>query len=169
MARNIGVSELIIGLTVVAAGTSLPEAATSVVAAIRGQRDIAVGNVIGSNIFNILAVLGLSGMVSSGGIVVADAALGFDIPVMIAAAVACFPIFFTGQVIARWEGGLFLGYYGAYTLYLILSSTEHDLLPVFSWTMIAFVIPITLVTLAVVTARAARSTRSSTSDTGTTQ
>jgi cation:H+ antiporter len=156
MARYFGVSELTIGLTFVAAGTSLPEAATSVVAAFRGQRDIAVGNVVGSNIFNILAVLGLSSSIS-GGIPVPDAAMGFDIPLMIAVAVACLPIFFTGHVIARWEGALFLGYYAAYTLYLVLSSTDHDLLPLFSWTMMAFVVPITLTTLGILAYRTARS------------
>ena len=93
MARHLGFSELIIGLTFVAAGTSLPEAATSIVAAFRGQGDIAVGNVVGSNIFNILAVLGLSSLVSADGIPVPEAVLGFDIPVMIAVAVACLPIF----------------------------------------------------------------------------
>ncbi|MGL6140699.1 MAG: calcium/sodium antiporter, partial [Planktothrix sp.] len=84
IARAIGVSELVIGLTIIAAGTSLPELASSVVATIRGERDIAVGNVIGSNIFNILAVLGLSSAVSPEGINVSTAALNLDIPVMIA-------------------------------------------------------------------------------------
>jgi cation:H+ antiporter len=161
MARHLGVSELIIGLTFVAAGTSLPEAATSLVAAFRGQRDIAVGNVVGSNIFNILAVLGVSAVVSADGIAVPEAALGFDIPLMIAAAVACLPIFFTGHVIARWEGALFFGYYAAYAMYLFLSSTGHDLLRLFSWTMIAFVIPITLTTLGVLGVRAVRRPRAS--------
>lgn len=93
-ALRLGVSELVIGLTIVAAGTSLPEVATSVIASIRGERDIAVGNVVGSNIFNILAVLGLSGLISPDGINVAPSALRFDIPVMIAVAAACLPIFF---------------------------------------------------------------------------
>ena len=107
IAQYLGVSQLLIGLTVVAAGTSLPEVATSVVAAIRGERDIAVGNVVGSNIFNIMAVLGMSAIVSSEGITISDIALRFDIPVMTAVAVACLPIFFTGNVISRWEGGPF--------------------------------------------------------------
>ena len=68
LAQAYGVSELVIGLTIVAAGTSLPEVATSVMAAIRGERDIAVGNVVGSNIFNILSVLGLSALVSPAGL-----------------------------------------------------------------------------------------------------
>lgn len=157
MATALGVSELVIGLTIVAAGTSLPEVATSVIASVRGERDIAVGNVVGSNIFNILAVLGFTGMVAPEGIHVSSAALNFDLPLMIAVALACLPIFFTGNVIARWEGLLFLGYYGAYTVYLILQSTQHDLLPLFSRTMMLFVIPITVVTLTTVTVRAMRS------------
>lgn len=153
IASAVGVSELIIGLTVVAAGTSLPEVATSVLAALRGEREIAVGNVVGSSIFNLLMVLGLTGLVSPDGINVASAAISFDIPVMIATAVACLPIFFTGHRINRWEGLLFLGYYVAYTLYLFLDATRHAALPAFSFAMLAFVIPLTAVTLAVVAAR----------------
>ena len=104
IARAFGVSELVIGLTIVSAGTSLPEVATSVMASIKGERDIAVGNVIGSNLFNILAVLGLAALVAPDGINVASSALRFDIPVMIVVAVACLPIFFTGYSIARWGG-----------------------------------------------------------------
>lgn len=150
IAQLLGVSELIIGLTIVAAGTSLPEAATSIIAAIRGERDIAVGNIVGSNIFNILAVLGLSSIVSSKGIEVSSAALWFDIPVMIAAALACFPIFFTGSAIARWEGLLFFGYYTAYTAYLFMKSTHHQALTFFNRAMLLFVIPITLITLVII-------------------
>jgi cation:H+ antiporter len=150
IAEAMGVSSLVIGLTIVAAGTSLPEVATSIIATIRGQRDIAVGNVVGSNIFNILAVLGLTAMVAPGGLPVSAAAINFDFPVMLAVAVACLPIFFVGYSIARWEGGLFLGYYVAYTLYLILAATEHDALPEFSNAMMYFVVPLTIVTLAIV-------------------
>jgi cation:H+ antiporter len=157
IARALGISELIIGLTIVAAGTSLPELATSIVASIRGERDIAVGNVVGSNIFNILAVLGLTSIVSPDGIPVSTAALRFDIPVMIAVAIACLPIFATGNLITRWEGVLFTGYYLAYTIYLILYSTQHDLLPLFSTVMLWFVIPLTIITLATVTWRAMQS------------
>jgi cation:H+ antiporter len=152
-ARAFGLSELIIGLTIVAVGTSLPEIATSIIAAMRGERDIAVGNVVGSNIFNILSVLGLSSIVAPEGIAVAPAALSFDIPVMIAVALACLPIFFTGRQIARWEGWLFLGYYVAYTLFLVLDATGHEALPIYSAMMI-FVLPLTAVTLAVLAARA---------------
>jgi cation:H+ antiporter len=159
LARSFGVSEFVIGLTLVAAGTSLPEVATSVVASIRGERDIAVGNVVGSNIFNILAVLGLSALFAPGGIKVSSSALHFDIPVMIAVAVACLPIFFTGNIIARWEGALFFCYYLAYTAYLIIGSKHHDILPVFSYVMMVFVIPITILTLIIISIRSILSNR----------
>ena len=146
-AKTLGVSELIIGLTVVAVGTSLPEIMTSVIAASKGKGDIAVGNVVGSNIYNILAILGISALLAKDGIPVSQAALGFDIPVMVAAAVACLPIFFTGHRISRWEGFLFLGYYGAYSGFLIMDAQKHDLQPLFSGLMISFVLPLTLITV----------------------
>lgn len=149
IAQYFGVSELVIGLTIVAAGTSLPEVATSVIASIRGERDIAVGNVIGSNIFNILSVLGLSSVVSPAGIEVAPAALVFDIPVMIGVALACLPIFFTGYIITRWNGAMFLFYYVAYTAYLIMAAMQHDALDTFGAAMLFFVIPLTAITLLV--------------------
>lgn len=160
IARAIGVSELIIGLTIVAAGTSMPEVATSVTAAIKGERDIAVGNVVGSNIFNILAVLGLSSLVAPGGINVSQSVLDFDIPVMIAVAVACLPIFFTGYAIARWEGFLFLAYYIAYTLFLVLTSTGHAVLDTFGSAMIFFIIPLTVITLIIAVTRQVRTRQS---------
>jgi cation:H+ antiporter len=147
IARWLGLSELIIGLTIVAAGTSMPEVATSITAAIKGERDIAVGNVVGSNIFNILAVLGLSGVVAQNGLPVSAAAEAFDIPVMMAVAILCLPIFFTGKVIARWEGWLFLLYYVAYTAYLILDSVQHNALPLFNNVLLYAIIPLTVVTL----------------------
>jgi cation:H+ antiporter len=146
-AQYLGVSELVIGLTIVAAGTSLPEVVTSVIAAIRGERDIAVGNVVGSNIFNIMGVLGLTGIVTHAGIEVPSSVTRFDVPVMIAVAFACLPIFFTGGVISRQEGAVLLGYYAAYTLYLVLAATHHDDLPMFSAAMLYFVIPLTAVSL----------------------
>ncbi len=156
IAEFFGVSELIIGLTIVAVGTSLPELATSVVAAIRGERDIAVGNVVGSNIFNILSVLGLTALVVPKGVDVAPAALSFDIPVMIAVSVACLPVFFAGYAIRRWEGGLFVFYYGAYITYLVLAAAEHDVLPIYNRVMLWFVIPITLLTFVVITLQSMR-------------
>jgi cation:H+ antiporter len=158
-ARALGVSELVIGLTIVAAGTSLPEVAASVIAAWRGERDIAVGNAVGSNIFNLVAVLGLTAAAAPGGVRVAEPALAFDLPVMVAVAVACLPLFFTGHAVARWEGGLLLAYYGAYVLYLVLAAERHALLPAYSATMALFVLPLTAVTLAVVAGREARRRR----------
>jgi cation:H+ antiporter len=156
LARLLGLSELVIGLTIVAAGTSLPEVATSILATVRGERDIAVGNVVGSNIFNVLAVLGLSALASPAGLPAPAALLRFDLPVMIAVALACLPIFASGARIARWEGALFLLYYVAYTAYLVLAARQHDALPAFSAVMEAFVLPLTAVTLAVVGWRAWR-------------
>jgi len=150
LARGWGVSELVIGITIIAAGTSLPEVATSVVATIRGQRDIAVGNVVGSNIFNILGIVGVAGLIAPDGITVAPSVLQLDLPVVIAACVACLPIFFTRHTISRWEGFMFLGYYVAYTSYLIMAAKDHDSLPMVSMVMIWFVLPITLITFAIV-------------------
>jgi cation:H+ antiporter len=155
-ARSLGVSELVIGLTVVAVGTSLPEVAASVIAAWRGERDIAVGNAIGSNLFNMAAVLGLTGLATRGGIPVAEPALALDLPIMIAVAVVCLPLFFTGQAVARWEGALLLAYYGAYALYLVLAAQRHEMLPLFSRTMAFFVIPLTALTVTIVVAREVR-------------
>ena len=149
IARLLEVSELVIGLTVVAIGTSLPELATSVVAGLRGERDLAIGNVIGSNLYNILATLGLSSLVAANGLPVAHALQVFDLPFMIATAVACLPIFFIGRRISRWEGGLFFAYYIAYTAYLVLDAAGHDALPAFSRAMFGFVVPLTGATLAV--------------------
>jgi cation:H+ antiporter len=159
-AEAMGVSQLVIGLTIVAAGTSMPELATSVLASIRGERDIAVGNVVGSNIFNILAVLGLSAVLADSGVSVASAALRFDIPVMTAVAVATLPVVFTGREISRWEGGLFVAYYVAYTAYLLLDASGHSQIQTYySLVMLVFVIPLTVVTLAVLVVRSHRNGR----------
>jgi cation:H+ antiporter len=147
LARLFRVSELVIGLTIVAVGTSLPEIATSILATIREERDIAVGNVVGSNIFNILAVLGISALVAPAGLAVSPAALRFDIPVMIAVAVVCLPIFFTGGLIARWEGLLFVGYYAAYTLFLIISAGAPQSMISFERVMIWAALPLTILVL----------------------
>lgn len=148
-AQRLGVSELVVGLTIVAAGTSLPEVVTSVIAALRGERDIAVGNVVGSNLFNIMGVLGAAALVSPAGIGVTPAVIGFDIPVMIAVAIACLPVFFTGGDISRLEGGILFGYYVAYTVYLVLYASGHDALPEFSLVMVAFVTPLTVLVLGI--------------------
>ena len=156
-AKALGVSDLVIGLTIVAAGTSMPEVATSVAAALKGERDIAVGNVVGSSTFNILGCLGLAGLAAgSEGLVVAPSLMAFDIWVMLAVALACLPIFLSGREIARWEGAVFLGYYAAYVSYLILAAQQHDALHTYSAVMLGFVIPLTVVTLVVSLIRPSR-------------
>lgn len=143
IATALGISELIVGLTVVAVGTSLPELATSVIAALRGQRDMAVGNLVGSNIFNIGAVLGLTALISPQGAAVDRAAVAFDLPVMVAVALVLLPLAFTGQAIARWEGYLLVALYIAYVVYLVLAASQHAALEPFSAAMLWFVLPIT--------------------------
>ncbi|NLS08900.1 calcium/sodium antiporter [Nesterenkonia sp. MY13] len=145
IAAALGVSDLIIGLTIVAIGTSLPELATSVIAAVRGERDMAVGNLVGSNIFNIGGVLGLTGLISPTGVQVESAAINFDLPVMIAVALVLLPLAFTGQAIARWEGYVLFGMYVAYVVYLVLAAADHTALRPFSAAMLWFVLPISAV------------------------
>lgn len=161
IARSFGISELVIALTIVAAGTSMPEVATSIMASIRKERDIAVGNVVGSNIFNILGILGVS-IVLAGekGLSVPAGLMHFDYVVMIAAAAACLPIFFSGHTIARWEGGVFFFYYVVYTLYLILKASEHDQLPVFNNVVLFFVLPLSVLTAGVIYYQSSRGTSS---------
>jgi cation:H+ antiporter len=118
IARGWGVSELVIGLTIVSAGTSLPELVTSVVAAWRRNPDIAIGNILGSNIFNILGVLGASAAVAP--LTVSPHVLLIDVPLMVVATAALLPIMRTGGVISRREGGVLLGGYGLYLGILIL-------------------------------------------------
>jgi cation:H+ antiporter len=153
VAEALGVSQVVIGLTVVAAGTSLPEVATSVFAALKGQRDMAVGNVVGSCILNLLLVLGVAGMVADSGLPVAQSVRAFDMPVMIAVALSCLPIFFTGYIIARWEGFVFLSYYVAYTAYVVLDATDHDALTTYEPAMAYFVLPLTVLTFFIIIVR----------------
>lgn len=157
LARILGVSELIIGLTIVSIGTSLPELVTSIVATIRLERDIAIGNAVGSCIFNILGVIGIASLIAPNGITVAPSVLRFDLPVAIVTSIACLPVFFTDYKISRWEGLLFLFYYLAYITYLILEANQHDALPVFSIAMLWFTIPLTVLTLTLIVYRAMRS------------
>ena len=153
LASTFGVSPLVIGLTVVAFGTSAPEVAVSVNAALAGNTDLAVGNVVGSNIFNILGCLGVTGLVASSGIVIPASVVNFDLWVMLAVCFACVPVFLTGREIARWEGAVFLGYYVAYVAYLILASQAHGALEIYSTVMMSFVLPLTVITLVAVMIR----------------
>ncbi len=153
IAEAMEINPLIIGLTIVALGTSLPELATSIVASLRGERDIAVGNVVGSNIFNILVVLGATSALSPGGIVIDPSVLAFDIPVMIGVAVICFPICLNDNLVSRWEGGMLLVYYLAYTLYLVMKTTEHDSTVMFGAALKFVIVPLTILGLTAITLR----------------
>lgn len=147
VAQWMRVSDMIIALTLVAVGTSLPELVMSVVASARGERDIAVGGLVGSNIFNLLGVLGLTALLTPGGLPVAPVLIAFDIPVMVAVAIVCLPIFFTGGEIARWEGALLLVYYLIYAIYLVLAASKNDDLEAFGEIVMWFVIRPTVLSL----------------------
>jgi len=122
IASSFGVSEVVIGLTIVAAGTSLPEVMTSIIATLKGERDIAIGNVVGSNIFNILAVLGISGLLSPSPLLASEQLMQIDIPVMLAVATLCLPLFFLGSTLNRFEGFLFLVLYTAYLWFTVATA-----------------------------------------------
>ena len=145
----LGMSPLVVGLTVVAFGTSSPELAISISGSWTGSSELVLGNVVGSNVFNLVGVLGASAVVSPEPLALTEGMLRFDIPVMIAVAVLVLPIFFTGHRIDRWEGTLLFGYYVAYVILLVmraLGSVHLD------WLMLSlggFVLPMTLVTLGV--------------------
>lgn len=115
LARSYGISEAVIGLTIVSAGTSLPELATSVVAAIRRQADISIGNIVGSNIFNILAILGISSLVHPYS---APGLTDVDLGMMLGMAILCFPFMWTRYILSRIEGLIFLVVYGLYLWHL---------------------------------------------------
>jgi cation:H+ antiporter len=150
-ARALGVSELVIGLTIVAAGTSAPEAAASLMALYKAERDIAVGNVIGSNVFNALGVVGLAGVFSPDAIPVPPSVIAFDLPAMVMVSIACLPVFFSNRRIGRWEGLMFLAYYAAYLTWLILDARGHDALADYRAVLLYVALPLTAVTLVVLT------------------
>ena len=156
VATELGLSERIIGLTIIAVSTSLPELATSLIAAFRGQREIAVGNVIGSNVFNLLGVLGLTALVAPAPLSVSPNALAFDLPVMLGVAALCLPVFYTGYRVTRAEGLLFLGLYLAYGLHVVSFTTGMPLAGKLEHLMLFFVLPALLVFLLFSTLRAWR-------------
>jgi cation:H+ antiporter len=139
IAEALGVSQLIIGLTIVAIGTSLPEVATSLVAALKGESDIAVGNAVGSNIFNLLGVLGVAGLVAPEGIHITEQVLRFDFLVMIFVALISLPIFYVDNMISRFEGFVLFSYYMVYTIYIILNAINSAALPAFANFMYGYV------------------------------
>ncbi|TWU45159.1 Inner membrane protein YrbG [Novipirellula aureliae] len=159
IATSLGISQLVIGLTVVAIGTSLPEVVTSIVASYRGERDIAVGNVVGSNLFNILCVLGLTATVSPAGISIAATAIHFDIPVMFAVSVICMPIFMSGHLIDRMEGALFLMYYAAYNTFIVMTAKSPFAANQYTRILFWVVLPLTIlpIVVSIVTVRIQKS------------
>ena len=156
LATELGLSERIIGLTIIAVSTSLPELATSLIAAFRGQREIAVGNVIGSNVFNLLGVLGLTALVAPTPLSVSPNALAFDLPVMLGVAALCLPVFYTGYRVTRGEGVLFLGLYLAYGLHVVSFTTGMPLAGKLEHLMLFFILPALLLFLLFSTLRAWR-------------
>ncbi|QJI32769.1 calcium/sodium antiporter [Pseudomonas sp. ADAK18] len=141
VASDLGLSERVIGLTIVGVSTSLPCLATSLIAALRGEREIAVGNVIGSNLFNLLGVLGFTALVAPSPLSVSPNALDFDLPVMLGVAVLCLPVFYSGYRITRAEGLLFLGLYLAYGLHVISFTTGMPLANRLEQLMLYYVLP----------------------------
>ncbi len=117
LARLLGWSERVIGLTIVSAGTGLPEVVASLVSSVRGRSDVAIANVIGSNLFNILGILGLSAFVAP--LAVPPALVASDCWWMLGITVLLFPIMFSGFRVSRWEGGLLLVFYGVYLWHLL--------------------------------------------------
>jgi len=150
VARLLGVSEVVIGLTLVAGGTSLPELATSVVAAFRGERDIAIGNVVGSNIFNMGSVLGFSGLASVGSLTVAPNLFAVDIPFMIAVSLLCLPFFRTGYELSRANGAVFVGVYLVYLVYLYLQATKNPALATLHLVVFEVLLPVLIIGTVVV-------------------
>ena len=126
LAQILGISNTIIGLTIVAAGTSLPEVATSVVATYRGEKELAIGNVIGSNTFNLLGITGCAAMVSTGGLPVEPSMLWVHIPVMVLATVILVPMMFTGKSVNRWEGVLLLLGYVVFNAYIVMDALSRE-------------------------------------------
>ncbi|MGF1468417.1 MAG: calcium/sodium antiporter [Sandaracinaceae bacterium] len=152
LALGWGMSELVVGLTVLAVGTSAPEIATSLIAALRGHADVALGNAIGSNVFNLLFVLGLVSATHSD-LPVEEALQNLNLPVMLAAAVLALPYAITQLQIERLEGTMFLVIYAAYTAYLVLDGTNHPAAATFSVMTIAVITPLSLLTIVVATVR----------------
>lgn len=122
-----------VGLTVVAFGTSAPELAVSVGSAITGEPEVALGNVVGSNIFNLTLVMGASVLVSSRGVGIDDVTLRLDYPVMVASTLVLVPIFWNGFIVKRWEGALLVVFYVLYVTFLVLEAAEHAMTGPVGW------------------------------------
>lgn len=155
IAHGLGVSELVIGLTIVAAGTSLPEVATSLIAGLKGESDIAVGNAVGSNIFNLLGVLGLSALIAPDGLAVAERVLHFDLLVMVFVALVTLPVFYLDGRISRLEGILLISYFVLYTSYVVLRAVDSPALNALNFFLLAYA-PVTFGLLLLLAMRQSR-------------
>jgi cation:H+ antiporter len=156
IAEDLGLSERVIGLTVIGIATSLPALMTSLIAALRGERDIAVGNVIGSNLFNLLGVLGATALISPEPLSISPNALDFDLPVMLAAAALILPLFYSGYRVTRLEGLLLLALYVVYGLHIVSFTTGMPLADRLETLMVHYVLPVLAVGIALSTYRAWR-------------
>ncbi|MBO6792629.1 MAG: calcium/sodium antiporter [Balneolaceae bacterium] len=145
IATILGMSELVIGLTIVSIGTSLPEVATSLSAARKGKADIAVANVMGSNLYNILLTLGLTLIIAPNVLAVSADAIRLDLPFMVAVSIACIPIFIAGFNLTRRDGALFLIYYSTYLSYLVLDAMNSSFVPILQNSMFYVIIPGTII------------------------
>ena len=146
-AIGLGVTETVIGLTIVSAGTSMPELVTSLVAAYRGKADLAIGNVVGSNLLNQLLILGVCGVFSGEGLLVDPVVISRDLPVMVLTTLALLPILWTRGVVTRLEGGILVGLYGLYLAEQVLSETLTTAQDEFRFVVLVVVLPLVLVFL----------------------
>ncbi len=156
IATALGVSELIIGLTIVSAGTSAPELTTAVVAALRGETDLAIGNAVGASVINVLGVVGASALVSGGGLEVPNDAIRLDFPVAITVGLVVLSIAMIGNRAGRKDGFFMLGFYAVYLTALILISIDDDLLRPASIIALGVVLPLATLTAAFMVVRAVR-------------
>ncbi|HMN65103.1 MAG TPA: sodium:calcium antiporter, partial [Burkholderiaceae bacterium] len=113
--------EAVIGLTIVAIGTTAPELVTTLMATLKNDRDVAIGNLIGSSIYNILVILGLTCVAAPGGVDVSDDILRFDLPLAAAVALVCLPVFRSDRLVSRREGAAFVAAYLAYLAWLLFA------------------------------------------------
>jgi cation:H+ antiporter len=146
-AIGLGVTQTVIGLTIVSAGTSMPELVTSLVAAYRGKADLAIGNVVGSNLLNQLVILGVCGVFSGEGLLVDPVVISRDLPVMVLTTLALLPILWTRGVVTRLEGGILVGLYGLYLVEQVLSETLPTAQDEFRFVVLVVVLPLVLVFL----------------------
>ena len=154
IAESFGISQLIIGLTIVAIGTSLPEIATTLAAIRKNEHELAIGNIMGSCLFNIAAIPSAMSFVLFDKLPISSDAMYIDIPIMILAALVCLPIFFSGHLVSRKEGGLFLLYYGIYAFILFTRNQPDFLFSEFKTELFGGMAVVVIITVTIVVVRA---------------